>query len=127
MTRGIAFPFHLDKSGRVALSASDAASIHESILLILTTTPGERPLDPKFGVGLRGYYYQPNTSITRRLIRDMVEQGLRRWEPRITVKSVTVDPDPADASAAIVQITYQVVGDDRTDTAAVPVALTGGE
>jgi uncharacterized protein len=127
MTRGIAFPFHLDQSGRVALSASDASSIHESILLILTTTPGERPLDPKFGVGLRTYYYEPNTSITRRLIRDMVEQGLRRWEPRITVNSVTVDPDPDELSAAIVQITYQVAEGGRTDTATVPVALTGGE
>jgi hypothetical protein len=61
------------------------------------------------------------------LIRDMVEQALRRWETRITVNTVTVDPDPSDPTAAIVQVTYQVVGDGATFTAAVPVALTGGE
>ncbi|HLN61628.1 MAG TPA: GPW/gp25 family protein [Symbiobacteriaceae bacterium] len=127
MTRGIAYPFRIDQSGRVALSANTDHSIQESIQLILLTNPGERPLDPQFGAGLRTFFYQPNTSITRRLIRDMVEQALRRWETRITVNTVTVDPDPSDPTAAIVQVTYQVVGDGAAFTAAVPVALTGGE
>jgi phage baseplate assembly protein W len=47
-----------------------------------------------------------------------VERALSEWEPRITSRSVTVDPDPDDREAAIVTITYRLVATARSSVRA---------
>jgi phage baseplate assembly protein W len=71
--------------------------ITQSILLILETEPGERVMRPEFGAGLRRYLMRPNTVATRTLLQREVETALTRWEPRIELRQVTVEPgdDPA--------------------------------
>jgi phage baseplate assembly protein W len=57
---------------------------------------------------------EPNTIATRARIRDLVTDALARWEPRITVDAVTVDPlagagARAVSSAVRVEIAYRLV------------------
>ncbi len=72
-------------------------SVARSLVLILETEPGERIMRPGFGCGLRRHLMKPNTVATRALIRREVERAVVRWEPRIELESVAVEPgdDPA--------------------------------
>ncbi|HWI61962.1 MAG TPA: GPW/gp25 family protein [Symbiobacteriaceae bacterium] len=108
MDKGFAFPPRLDADGRWAW-VEGTESIRESIRVILSTSPGERRKLPGFGAGLRNFLYEPNTATTRRLIQESVTRALQKWEKRIWLTSVSVEPDPADLEAAVVSVSFRVL------------------
>jgi|SRR5689334_13375619 Bacteriophage baseplate protein W len=89
-----------------------AQSIRDTIRVVLATRPGEQLMHPEFGAGLENVLGEPNTVATRSRIHDLVRDALARWEPRITVDAIAVDPitDPQTsvASGVRVEIGYRV-------------------
>jgi uncharacterized protein len=122
--RGIAFPPRVGADGRVAWSEGPT-NVRESIRVILLTEQRERILLPEFGGGLGLYLFEPNTVTTRELIRDRITKALARWEPRIAVESVTVEPDPADPQGAIATIAYKLVATQARERVTLSVSLSG--
>ena len=121
--RGIAFPPRV-VNGRVAWSAGED-NIREAIRIVLLTDQRERIRLPDFGGTLGRFLYEPNTVVTRHRIQDQIEVALSRWEARIAVESVAVDPDPADPQAAIATITYRLVATEAIERVSVTVTLAG--
>ena len=105
--RSMAFPPRVGADGRIAWSAGEQ-NIRESIRVILLTNPGERIRLPEFGAGLQSLLFEPNTPARHRQIQDRIERALARWEPRISVQSVTVVED-SDPECAVVTIEYELV------------------
>jgi len=122
--RGIGFPPRVGPDGRVAWSEGEV-NVREAIRIILSTEPGERVRVPDFGAGLATFLFEPNTVATRHQIQERITRALSRWEPRITNLSVSVDPDPTDAQAAIATVTYQLVANQVRERVSVTVALAG--
>jgi phage baseplate assembly protein W len=120
--RGIAFPPRVGADGRVSFSQGEE-NVRQSIRVLLMTRPGERLFLPDFGGGLDRFLFEPNTATTRQLIKDRITKALVQWEPRITLDSVDVDPDPSDATAAIATITYKLVATGTSERINVTVAL----
>lgn len=106
--RGISFPPRLGPDGRLAWSTGPQ-NIRESIQVILMTELQERQMLPDFGGGLKSFLFQPNTVATYRVIQERIERALGRWEPRIRVESVVVEPHADDDEAAMVSIVYRLV------------------
>lgn len=104
--RGIGYPFTSSTTGGVRES-SGITKIEESIRIILGTEYGERVMRPKFGCNLKSLAFAPNNQATANLAKYYVEQGLKQWEPRITVSQVSVTND-WQAGALLVQIDYRV-------------------
>jgi uncharacterized protein len=109
------------KDGSLGYPALDD-SVRQMIRVILLTRPGEQLLHPEFGVGLEQFLHGPNTITTRRRIRDAIAAGLERFEPRIAVDRIEVEPDPERADRLDVTIAYRL---RRTgQPAAVNLAVT---
>jgi phage baseplate assembly protein W len=106
--RGISFPPRVGPNGKVAWSEGEA-NIREAIRIILMTEPGERLYLPEFGGGLRQYLFEPNNAATHHLLEDQISKALERWEPRIELQSVTVEPDPEELQRTIATIQYKLV------------------
>jgi len=106
--QGISFPPRLGADGRFAWS-NGSDNIREAIQVILLTDQNERLMLPNFGGNLQTYLFQPNTVATRQRLKEQIQNALTLWEPRITVQSVSVDPDADDPRAAIATIQYQLV------------------
>ena len=121
--RGIAFPPRVGADGRVAWSEGEP-NVRESIRVILLTEQAERVQRPDFGGGLSGVLFEPNTAATHQLIRDRIERALARWEPRITVESVTVEGAAPASDAALATITYRLVATGALERVGLTVSLT---
>jgi phage baseplate assembly protein W len=107
--RGISFPPRVGPDGRVTWSEGEQ-NIREAIRVILMTNLNERLRLLEFGGGLEAYLFEPNNPATHHVMEDRIQKTLRRWEPRIVVQSVEVQPDPAEpASSAIATIRYKLV------------------
>jgi uncharacterized protein len=106
--QGLGFPPRVSADGRLAWSEGED-NVRESIRLILLTEPGERLLREEFGCGLRAFLFEPNTVTTRTHIRERIMNAIKRWEPRVTVDEVTVEPDEEDQRLVGVQIHFRLV------------------
>ncbi len=120
--RGLAFPPRLGPDGRLAFSEG-TNNIRESIRIILMTELRERLLLPNFGGGLRSFLYEPNIVTTHQLIKDQAQRALVSWEPRIRLETLTVAPDPEDAEAAILTVSYRLVATEENDQVSLTLQL----
>lgn len=120
--RGIAFPPRVGADGRVAWSEGEA-NVRESLRIILMTEPRERLHLPSFGGGLRQFLFEPNNPGTRHRIRETIEEALARWEPRVHLQAVSVEPDPADPEAAVVTVTYRLVATQALERVSLSLQL----
>lgn len=122
--QGIGFPPRVGEHGRWVWSAGPQ-NIRESIQIILMTRSKERLLLPEFGGGLQQFLFEPNTVTTHRVIKQMIAQALDRWEPRITVNNITVEPDTKDLQAAVITIEYSLVASGANERMTLTMDLNG--
>jgi hypothetical protein len=110
--------------GRVAWSEGEV-NVRDSIRIILMTEQRERLRLPEFGGSLGLFLFEPNTVTTRQLIKDRITKALGRWEPRVRLEAVEVEPDPADAQSVVATITYKLVATQARERVALNVTLAG--
>jgi phage baseplate assembly protein W len=122
---GWKFPVQLDGEGEIACSRQEE-DIREAIWIILSTAPGERVMRPDFGCGIHEYVFAPNTARTAGLVRHHVEEALSRWEPRIELQEVTVEPDPDNPALLLITIAYRVRATDSRFNLVYPFYLERG-
>jgi phage baseplate assembly protein W len=87
---GWAFPpsFNTD-SGTVDL-VSDAEDIDQSLNILLSTSIGERIMQPLFGSNLENYIFEPLNSSVIGYIKDVVQNAILFFEPRIIAERIEV-------------------------------------
>lgn len=105
--RGWHFPPALDERGTIALT-TDRDEIEQAIHIILNTAPGQRVMRPEFGCRIHELVFAPNNAATAGLASRYVREALGRWEPRIQVQNVDVQPDVEDPSRLTIHIQYRV-------------------
>lgn len=114
--RGLRFPFAFQRrSGGAQVStvtSMEHAHIHESILQILGTRPGERFMNPEFGSHIRDLVFELNDSVLKGLLRHYIIDAIERWEKRVYVTDVSFDEssETVDANTILVRISYRIIG-----------------
>ena len=103
---GWAFPPHIDPQGRMALT-NERNELQQSIRVILSTSPGQRVMRPRFGCKIQELVFAPNNSHTAAQVRRYVEDALGMWEPRISLIQVDVKSDNQADSALLIEIIYE--------------------
>lgn len=113
-----------DSQGRLRYP-SLAESVRQSIKIILQTRPGERLMRPTFGGGLERYLHEPNTLTTRRQIRDLINESLARWEPRILLDRVDVWEVEERPDTVRVEIVYRLRLSNQSQQMGITLELEG--
>jgi phage baseplate assembly protein W len=68
----------------------DLNAIRNSLHNLFTTTPGEKILNPDYGLDLRQYLFQPATIEVAENIRDEIYRQVRVYESRVKVNDVAI-------------------------------------
>ena len=68
----------------------DIEWIQNSIANALLTSPGEKILNPEFGIDLRRFIFDPVSPFTELEIQSDIEENLPNFEPRIELEKVEV-------------------------------------
>ena len=124
--RGWSFPVETDSTGGIRL-VGDEAEIEQSIRLILSTAPGERPMRPAFGCAIHDYVFDPADARTALRMAGAVRDSLRRWEPRVDVLEVSVDHHPTEADALLLDIRYTTSDRNNPRNLVFPFYIIPGE
>jgi len=118
---GITYPMQSSTSGSIRESTG-IQKIEESIRIILGTQYGERLMRPDFGSNLKSLVFAPNNAATANLARYYVEEGLRRWEPRIELIEVLVENDNLHGML-LIEIHYRLRATKNVHTMVFPFFL----
>ena len=92
----VSMPIEMDSNGKDLKVLHDIDSIKNGIANIFRWHPGERILNPEFGMNLEQFLYEPITDSTASAIKEYLQTMLIKWEPRISIRSITVEPFPDD-------------------------------
>ena len=71
----------------------DLGAIRNSIVNLFLTSPGDKILNPEFGMDLRDYLFMPASESVASLMRDVISRNITVFEPRVTIQQLTVVPD----------------------------------
>lgn len=105
--RGVAFPIAIDQTGSIAMT-DGAADLNSSLRVILMTAPGERVMRPAFGCRIWELLFEPINANTIGLMTEAIREAVGRWEPRVELDDVVVEPDGQRAGAVSIRLDYRV-------------------
>ena len=112
-------------NGRIA-QASAEQRIEESILLILATAPGERPMRPDFGCGIHDLVFAPSNASTVALIVHLARQALVKFEPRIDVLDVSAQATADSPNQLLIRVNYRIRSTNAIGNMVYPFYITEG-
>ena len=115
----------VDPAGRLALVDGDEA-VRQSLLMLLSTRPGERVMRPSYGCPLHRLIFQPLDATTAGLAIHYVERAVRRWEPRAAIISIDAEPDTTGDPRLLVTLHYRVFSTQHLNTLELDLYLDGG-
>ena len=87
---GWAFPPTFDRQSSAVTLVSNEEDIKESLNILLSTSLGERVMQPRYGCNLNDYVFEPLSSSMIGFIKDRVEHAILFYEPRIVAEKIEV-------------------------------------
>jgi phage baseplate assembly protein W len=102
---------------------TEQAAVRQAVLLLLTTTPGERVMRPDYGCDLQRLVFSPNDATTHGLAIYYVRQALQRWEPRIDILRLDATSNEGDPGRMDIILEYRVRKTAQRDSLTLSVSL----
>ncbi len=88
---GWSFPPEFDKNTADVKMTSAEEDIKRSLYILLSTTVGERVMQPAYGCNLKRFLFEPLNATTIAYVRKLVEDAIVYFEPRIELEGVSVE------------------------------------
>tara|TARA_Y100000310_G_scaffold255750_1_gene263321 strand:+ start:8578 stop:9000 length:423 start_codon:yes stop_codon:yes gene_type:complete len=106
-------PLRRDEQDGYALNKSLRDMVQQNLKMLILTSPGERIMDPDFGVGLRRYLFEQNHKSTYSLIDSNVRAQVTKYFPAIRIINIDFKKprgvDRVYDNVLYMNITYYVV------------------
>lgn len=110
---GWAFPPEFDKAGGSVEMVQEEEDIRQSLEILLSTSIGERVMQPLYGCNLRDYQFEPVSNTFLGFLVDLVERAILFFEPRIVVEDISIT-EPGDIQMfegkILISIDYVIAG-----------------
>ena len=121
------FPIDFNKSAAVGVDLpfsalgvfksnyTTAAAIKNNLINYFLTNPGERPLNPSFGGGLRAFIFEQINTNNLDFLEERISSNLELFFPNIQIGNLEISKQE-DTNTIIVSLTYSVVNTNINDT-----------
>lgn len=106
--RGWSFPPAFVRDQPAVRMLEDEADIASSLEILLSTTPGERVLQPFYGCNLSELLFETLDTRMKTLMADKVESAILYHESRISLESVNLDDTLELEGVVRIEVVYRV-------------------
>ncbi len=118
-------PRFMESTDGLELSHNDQ-DIAESIFILLSTTPGERVMNPKYGCDLQSMVFSSMSTSNKTRIEDMINTAILYFEPRVRVVAITINSTDQLNGRLEISITYDIKGTNSRKNMVYPFYLSEG-
>jgi len=91
----------------------DYAAVRNSIFNLFTTVPGQKLLNPAFGLNLPRYLFFTVSESTAYSIGNEILAGITAYEPRVAIRKINVQADETNQQY-IINLILTMIGLDNT-------------
>jgi uncharacterized protein len=104
--RGWSFPPSFSKELLTVEMTEKETDIERSLQILLTTTLGERVMQPKYGCNMEELLFEPLNRTTKTIIIDKIRTSILYFEPRIDAKKIELDMTGELEGKVLIRIEY---------------------
>lgn len=105
----ITYPFKNSPNGFfLNLNSTDAEAIKSDLMHLLLTRKGQRLYNPDFGTNLMKYIFEPEDNMSFEALKDEVTNTIKKYLPKLSVKSITVTQSEDSEYAAVIRLDYVI-------------------
>ena len=106
---GLITPIAYDSSDGFAMSKTLSQVVKQNLKMLLLTIPGERVMDPDFGVGMQQFLFKYNFSQNPGSeIRERIMSQVQRYMPAVIVEDIQFYSQDPDNNTMSFRIIYYV-------------------
>lgn len=87
---------------------SDVEDINNSLMILLSTRPGERVMFPNYGCDLQEMLFKPLDLTLITQMKGIVERAILYHEPRINILSIEINAQDEIEGEILIEINYEV-------------------
>ena len=104
------------KDGFYALTKNVRENAKQNLKMIVLTSPGERIMNPEFGVGIRGYLFEQFSDSLYKTIKSKIISQTRKYLPYVEIIDVSffntnkdiIERADAEANILAIEIKYAI-------------------
>ena len=112
---GVTFPF--DGEAVFNSSYTTKEQVKSNLINLLLTSPGERLMNPEFGIGIRQYLFEQ--VIDKQFLKDKITDKVQIYIPEIEIDDVFIKRENLETTPEIhtirISLYYKVLVDRSTD------------
>ena len=110
---GIDIPFNAPSVFRPNYTTK--AAIKNNLINYFLTNPGERPLNPEFGGGLRAFIFEQITDNNLDFLEEQISSDLNNFFPNVNVNNLEILKQE-DLNTITILLYYNVINTNINDT-----------
>lgn len=123
--RGWSFPPNFVKGGNAVDMLEAELDIKSALIIILSTTVGERVMQPEFGCNLDKLIFEPLDTTFSTYITDLIRTAILFYEPRITLDDVEYAADVLNGKVDL-NIIFTINGTNTRSNIVFPFYINEG-
>ena len=81
-------PLTLSPTNGMANNQTIISVVMQNLKMLILTSPGERIMDPTFGVGIRNYLFEQNTENTHSKIKAKIHRQVQEYMDFVTILDI---------------------------------------
>ena len=101
-------PLMLDSSNGYALLKTMRATIKQNFKMLILTVPGERVMDPAYGVGMKTYLFNSFNESTYTDIDSKIREQTKTYMPFVKIRAISFGVADQDTSQLGISIKYSI-------------------
>ncbi|HTF04396.1 MAG TPA: GPW/gp25 family protein [Bacteroidia bacterium] len=123
--QGWSFPPTFTRSGNTLELTKAEENIKESLMILLSTTLGERVMLSDYGANLNQQVFEPMDAAFAPFVSEIVSDAIDTYEPRIDLEGVDVDVEPLEGRV-VLTVNYTIISTNTRSNIVYPYYLNEG-
>ena len=105
---GVSLPLLKDSSDGFQMIKTLRSTVKQNLKMLLLTNPGERIMDPEFGVGVQRYLFSNFSENIQGQLYDKIVQQAGTYMPAVEIVNITFTETNPDTNTFSFQIFYNL-------------------
>lgn len=118
----VKLPVAVSDTDGIELTTTIVETLRQNLKTLVLTNPGERVMEPGFGVGLEKFLFERFTESTYASIQEAIVEQVKTYMPQIAIKNFEVSTDGVDNSELRILIEYVITPLGTTDILDLPIS-----
>tara|TARA_B100000941_G_C28153587_1_gene373771 strand:+ start:38 stop:406 length:369 start_codon:yes stop_codon:yes gene_type:complete len=105
---GVKIPLAFDTNDGFKMLKSYRQTVKQNLKMLLLTNPGERVMEPNFGVGVRTYLFSNFSENIQAKLNQKIFEQVQFYIPTIKIENITFTELEQDLNSLSFQIFYSI-------------------